>query len=77
MFMRVLILDQKTKLFLGHQDQWSDNAREGKDFSFTAHARSVARNLKLGNFQVLFFFPDIDYRIVVCEAGTETQSVGR
>jgi hypothetical protein len=75
--MRVLIMDQKTQMFLGHQDQWSDNAREGKDFSFTAHARNVANNLKLARFQVLFFFPDIDYRIVVCEAGNEMQPMGK
>ncbi|MDB6110381.1 MAG: hypothetical protein JWR69_2131 [Pedosphaera sp.] len=69
--MKVLIIDAESQLFLGHQDQWTDRPQEAKDLSFTAHARAVARGLKLKNFQVLFYFSDIDYRIVVCDSAGE------
>jgi hypothetical protein len=70
--MKVLILDQLSQLFLTHQDQWTDNPREAKDFAFTAHARAVAKGLELKCFQILFYFPDINYRIVVCDSQGES-----
>jgi hypothetical protein len=69
--MKVLILDAKSQLFLAHQNQWTDRPQEAKDLAFTAHARAVARGLDLRNFQVLFYFTDIDYRIVVCDSAGE------
>jgi len=63
--MKVLILDEESRLFLAHQGQWTDSAQEARDFAFTLHATAVARSLNLSKFQVLFFFPDIDYKILV------------
>ena len=66
--MRVVIQDEETRLYVAHQGQWTDAPVEAKDFAFSLHARSVARNLNLKRFQVLFYFPDLDYKIVVCDS---------
>ena len=65
--MKVLLQDDESRLFLAHSGQWTDCAHEARDFAFSLHARSVARNLNLKKFQVLFYFPDLDYKIVVCD----------
>ena len=65
--MKVVIQNEETRLFLAPQGQWTDSAQEAKDFAFSLHARAVARNLNLKRFQVLFYFPDLDYKIVVCD----------
>jgi hypothetical protein len=69
--MKVLILDADSQLYLAHQDRWTDRPQEAKDFAFTAHARAVAKGMNLRNFQILFYFADIDYRIVVCDSTGE------
>ena len=66
--MKVLLQDDETSLYLAHSGQWTNCAREARDFAFSLHARSVARNLNLKKFQVLFYFPDLDYKIVVCDS---------
>jgi hypothetical protein len=66
--MKVVIHDEETRLYLAHSGQWTDSAVEAKDFAFSLHARSVARNLNLKRFKVLFYFPDLDYKIVVCDS---------
>jgi hypothetical protein len=63
--MKVLIHDEETGLYLAHQDRWTDNLREARDFAFSIHASAVARNLRLKKFQVFFYFPDLDYKISV------------
>jgi hypothetical protein len=65
--MKVVIQDEDTRLYLANQGRWTDSAVDAKDFAFSLHARSVARNLNLKRFQVLFYFPDLDYKIVVCD----------
>ena len=77
MLMQVLLLDQESGFYVGYHSSWSDNAQEAKDFSFTVHARAMARQLNLKSFQVLFYFPENDYRIVVSDdkSGTELASV--
>jgi len=65
--MKVVIHDEESRLYLAHAGQWTDRASDAKDFAFSIHARSVARNLNLKRFQVLFYFPDLDYKIVVCD----------
>jgi hypothetical protein len=66
--MKVVIHDEESRLYLAHSGQWTDRAAEAKDFAFSIHARSVARTLNLKRFQVLFYFPDLDYKIVVCDS---------
>jgi hypothetical protein len=66
--MKVLIQDDETQLYAGHSGQWTDCAREARDFAMSVHARSVAMNLNLKKFRVLFYFPDLEYKIVVCES---------
>jgi hypothetical protein len=66
--MRVLIQDDETQMYAGHSGRWTDCAREARDFAMSVHARSVAQALKLKKFKVLFYFPDLDYKITVCES---------
>lgn len=66
--MKVLLQDEDTRLYLAHAGQWTDSAREARDFAFSLHARSVAHNLNLKRFQILFYFPELDYKIVVCDS---------
>lgn len=66
--MKVLIQDFETQLYAGHSGQWTDSALDARDFAMSVHARSVAQNLNLKRFRVLFYFPDLDYKIVVCES---------
>lgn len=64
--MKVLLKDEETRLYLAHAGRWTNCAIEARDFSFSLHARAVARNLNIRKFQILFYFPDLDYKIVVC-----------
>jgi hypothetical protein len=66
--MRVVIHDEENRRYLAQQGLWTEKAVEAKDFAFSLRARSVARELKLKKFQVLFYFPELDYRIVVCDS---------
>ena len=65
--MKVLIQDADSQLYLGHQYQWFDAAQEARDFAFTAYARKVALGLRLRHFQIVFFIPATNQRIVVAE----------
>ena len=67
LIMKVLIVNHQSQLYLTHLGDWTDDTRQARDFSFTAHARSVARGMQLRSFQIVFFFPDINYRIVVSD----------
>ena len=69
--MKVLIRDTNNWLYLGHQGRWSENVFEGQDFGFTAYARAVTERLKIKNFQILFYIPDLNYRTVVCDSSTD------
>jgi hypothetical protein len=69
--MKVLIRDLESQLYLGHRGRWSENVFEGRDFGFTAHAREVTARLKLKNFQILIYIPDLNYRSVVCDSSTD------
>jgi len=66
--MKVVIHDEETRMYLAQAGRWTEQATEARDFSFSLHARTVARSLNLKRFQVLFYFPDLDYRIVVCDS---------
>jgi hypothetical protein len=66
--MKVLIQDLKTELYLAYQGGWTDQPRDAKDMAFTVHALQVAKNLALKNFQVLFYFPDSNYQVVVSDS---------
>lgn len=66
--MRVLLHDEDSRLYLAHAGQWTDTAREARDFAFSLHARSVAKDLNIKRFQILFYFPDLDYKIVVSDS---------
>ena len=66
--MKVLIQDDDTQLYVAHGGLWTDCAKEARDFAMSLHARSVALNLKLKKFRVLFYFPDLDYKIVVSDS---------
>lgn len=66
--MKVLLKDEDTRLYLAHAGQWTNSAHAARDFSFSLHARAVARNLNIKKFQILFYFPDLDYKIVVCDS---------
>jgi hypothetical protein len=66
--MRVLIQDDETQLYAGYLGRWTDSAREARDFAMSVHARSVAQALNLKRFRVLFYFPDLNYQIIVCES---------
>jgi hypothetical protein len=65
--MKVLIQDQETGLYLGHQNCWIDTPKEAKDLAFTIHAYGVAKSLALKKFRILFYFPDINYQVVVSD----------
>jgi hypothetical protein len=69
--MKVLIVDAESQLYLAHQNRWTDRAQEAKDFSFTTHARTVAKAMGLSRFQILFYFAEIDYRIVISDSTSE------
>ena len=66
--MKVVIQNADTRQYLAAQDHWTAHAVDAKDFAFSLHARSAARSLNLKNFQVLFYFPELDYRIVICDS---------
>jgi hypothetical protein len=66
--MKVLVQDEDTQLYVAPEGNWTERAEEARDFAMSMHARSVARNLNLKHFRVLFFFPDLDYKIVVCDS---------
>jgi hypothetical protein len=66
--MRVLIQNDETQMYAGHSGLWTEFAQDARDFAMSIHARSVAQALNLKKFKVLFYFPDLDYKIVVCEA---------
>ena len=65
--MKVLIQDRDSQLFLAYNG-WTDDPKEAKDLGFTVHAHSVANRMSLRTFQILFYFPDIDYRVVVSDS---------
>ena len=73
--MKVIILDPYRQLYLSQQGAWTDSAHEARDFAFTANARTTAQGLRLKNYQVLFYFPDFNYRVVVCESPERTPAV--
>ena len=66
-YMKVLVQDDETQLYVAHEGRWTDCAREARDFAMSLHARTVAQRLNLKRFRVLFYFPDIDYKIVVSD----------
>ena len=63
--MKVLIHDEETDLYLGHQNRWTDDPHQARDFAFSVHAAAVGRNLGLKRFQIFFFFSELNYRISV------------
>lgn len=63
--MKVLIQDDETGLLLGHQERWTDDPREARDFAFSVHAAAVGRTMGLKKYQVFFYFSDINYKISV------------
>jgi hypothetical protein len=63
--MKVLIQDDDTQLYVAQEGRWTECAKEARDFALSLHARSVAQKLNLKRFRVLFYFPDLDYKIVV------------
>jgi hypothetical protein len=63
--MKVLIQDDESGLYLGHQERWTDDPVLARDFAFSVHAAAVGRNLGLKKFQIFFFFIEINYRISV------------
>ena len=65
--MKVLIQDDATQLYVAHENKWTDSAREARDFTMSLHAHSVAQKLDLKKFRILFYFPDLDYKIVVSD----------
>jgi hypothetical protein len=73
--MKVLILDLETKLFAGANGSWTAGPEEANDFSFTTLARSVADRLGLKRYQVLFYFEDIKYSIVVSDTSEDAAAV--
>ena len=66
--MKVVVQDDETKLYVAPQGSWTEKAEDARDFTMSIRARTVARDLKLKSFRVLFFFPDLDYQIVVCDS---------
>jgi hypothetical protein len=64
--MKVLILDGDSRLFLGYNG-WTDIPQEAKDLGFTVHAQAVATQIGIKTFQILFYFPDIDCKVVVSD----------
>ncbi len=66
--MRVLLRDAESQCYLAHQGHWADSPCEGRDFFFTEHAREISARLRLKKFQILFYFPDLNSRIVVCDS---------
>src|SRR5271165_5502454 len=73
--MKVLIRDEESELYWGHHGQWAEYVQDAKDLAFTAYARAVAQGLRLRRFQVLFYFPESDDRIVV--SGTDAAGIAR
>jgi hypothetical protein len=63
--MKVLIHDDETGLYLGHQERWTDDPHSARDFAFSVHAAAVGRNMGLKRFQIFFFFAEINYKIAV------------
>jgi hypothetical protein len=66
--MKVLIKDEETRLYVRYQGGWTDSATEARDYCMSLHARAEALKLNLKRFSVLFYFPELDYKIVVCES---------
>ena len=66
--MKVLIQDDETQLYVADEGLWTGHAQEARDFALSLHARSVAQKLNLKKFRVLFYFPDLDYKIVVSQS---------
>ena len=67
--MKVLIQDDDSGLYLSHQERWTEDPKQARDFAFSIHAASVARKLGLRKFQIYFFFNEIDYKISVFKSG--------
>jgi hypothetical protein len=65
--MKVLIQDDATQMYVADEGRWTESAQEARDFTMSLHARSVAQKLNLKRFRVLFYFPDLDYKIVVSD----------
>jgi hypothetical protein len=66
--MKVLIKDEETRMYAGCEGDWTDDALAARDYSMSLHARAEALKLKLKKFSVLFYFPELDYKIVVCNS---------
>ena len=65
---KVLLLNQTDRCYLTQQGDWSDDANEARNFAFTEQARDVAKGMKLRKFQIVFYFPEIKYQIVVADS---------
>ena len=72
--MKVLILETESQLYLAHRGEWTYDPFVARDFSFTVHARTVAQGMQLKSFQIVFFFPEINYRIVVQDSEGEARA---
>jgi hypothetical protein len=62
---KVLIQDVESQFYLAHQSRWTGDPREARDFGFSANAHLAAAGSRLGNFQIIFYFPDLDSKIVI------------
>jgi hypothetical protein len=62
---KVLIQDVESQLYLAHHSQWTDDPGEARDFGFSVNAHLSAAGSRLGNFQIIFYFPDLNCKIVI------------
>jgi len=62
---KVLIQDLESQFYLAHQSQWTSDPGEARDFGFSANAHLTAAGSRLGNFQIIFYIPDLDSKIVI------------
>jgi hypothetical protein len=65
---KVLIQDKTTGLFVAHESQWTFVLREARDFGMSTYAATVARNIRLKEFLVIFYFPELGYRLVAFDS---------
>ena len=63
--MKVLIQDFESQLYLAHQSQWTSDPGEARDYGFSANARLSAEGARMGSFQIVFYFPDLNCKIVI------------
>jgi hypothetical protein len=63
--MKVMVQDAETNKYFSNDGKWTAAPDEAQDFSFSFVAYEFAERRNVKAFNVLFYYPDIQYTIQI------------